>query len=407
MLAFTSYLFTWQQDQDKVLQFSWGIFMEPSIPIENWLGRLGAVISHMFFYWGPGLASFFLVGIFGKLGVTLLKHAPLQPFWKFAKVSVLALVFSAISLEFVLHSQPFPWGGAFGESTYIWLSNFLGNAGLFLLLLFFAAAFVIWVFNPKLSNFGRIPNFDINLPQMPSFKGLIPKYVPSTQEASSSGTATETRKKKEVSPVAESRPAQAVKDEPVEEVIDNTLKPNFLESFKEKGDSLDFDLSEETTEKVEEPVVEDELEFDISAPKKPKPIPVDNTTLEINAPEGQPVVESVGGEEVDDTAALKVNIHSNHDPGVSHAELDNIDHSEPYDPKADLSRYEAPSPELLEDYSEHKVEIDRAELEANKDQIIETLLNYKIEITKIRATIGPTVTLYEIIPAWPFYSKID
>src|SRR5690606_12887885 len=54
--------------------------------------------------------------------------------------------------------------------------------------------------------------------------------------------------------------------------------------------------------------------------------------------------------------------------------------------------------ELLLDYPEDKIQIDRAEVEANKDQIIETLSNYKIEITKIRATIGPTVTLYEIIP---------
>ena len=53
----------------------------------------------------------------------------------------------------------------------------------------------------------------------------------------------------------------------------------------------------------------------------------------------------------------------------------------------------------LYDYADQKVEIDRAELEANKDQIIETLLNYKIEIIKIKATIGPTVTLYEIVPA--------
>jgi S-DNA-T family DNA segregation ATPase FtsK/SpoIIIE len=80
-------------------------------------------------------------------------------------------------------------------------------------------------------------------------------------------------------------------------------------------------------------------------------------------------------------------------------EEDNINHSEPYDPTRDLSDYQHPDLELLLDYTEENVEIDRAELEANKDQIIATLLNYKIEITKIRATIGPTVTLYEIIPA--------
>jgi S-DNA-T family DNA segregation ATPase FtsK/SpoIIIE len=78
---------------------------------------------------------------------------------------------------------------------------------------------------------------------------------------------------------------------------------------------------------------------------------------------------------------------------------ENPTHSAPYDPTLDLSNYVFPEIKLMNDYSDKKVEIDRDELESNKDQIIETLLNYKIEITKIRATIGPTVTLYEIIPA--------
>ncbi|MFQ5445373.1 MAG: DNA translocase FtsK, partial [Saprospiraceae bacterium] len=73
--------------------------------------------------------------------------------------------------------------------------------------------------------------------------------------------------------------------------------------------------------------------------------------------------------------------------------------TEPYDPTLELSSYEYPVLALLRDYNDSKVEIDRTELEANKDQIVETLLNYKIEIVKIRATIGPTVTLYEIVPA--------
>ncbi|MBK6902146.1 MAG: DNA translocase FtsK [Saprospirales bacterium] len=73
--------------------------------------------------------------------------------------------------------------------------------------------------------------------------------------------------------------------------------------------------------------------------------------------------------------------------------------SEPYDPTLELASYEHPILALLNDYADQKIEIDRAELEANKDQIIATLLNYKIEIVKIRATIGPTVTLYEIVPA--------
>ena len=70
-----------------------------------------------------------------------------------------------------------------------------------------------------------------------------------------------------------------------------------------------------------------------------------------------------------------------------------------YDPTLDLQDFEYPSVELLDDHGEEKVEVDTAELERNKDQIVETLNNYKIEISKIKATVGPTVTLYEIVPA--------
>jgi S-DNA-T family DNA segregation ATPase FtsK/SpoIIIE len=70
-----------------------------------------------------------------------------------------------------------------------------------------------------------------------------------------------------------------------------------------------------------------------------------------------------------------------------------------YDPKLDLSRFELPNIDLLAEHSTGTVQINKQELEANKNKIVETLNNYKIEISKIKATVGPTVTLYEIIPA--------
>jgi S-DNA-T family DNA segregation ATPase FtsK/SpoIIIE len=70
-----------------------------------------------------------------------------------------------------------------------------------------------------------------------------------------------------------------------------------------------------------------------------------------------------------------------------------------YDPTLDLPDYKYPSIELLEDHQSDGVNIDTEELERNKNQIISTLNNYKIQISKIKATIGPTVTLYEIVPA--------
>ncbi|VTQ04647.1 Stage III sporulation protein E [Sphingobacterium daejeonense] len=69
-----------------------------------------------------------------------------------------------------------------------------------------------------------------------------------------------------------------------------------------------------------------------------------------------------------------------------------------YDPKLDLSGYQYPGLDLLKDYGTGKITINQQELEANKNKIVETLRNYSIEIEHIKATIGPTVTLYEIIP---------
>lgn len=70
----------------------------------------------------------------------------------------------------------------------------------------------------------------------------------------------------------------------------------------------------------------------------------------------------------------------------------------PYDPRRDLSRYQFPTLQLLNDYGQTVAKVDQEELEANKERIVDTLRNYKIEIAKIKATVGPTVTLYEIVP---------
>ncbi len=70
-----------------------------------------------------------------------------------------------------------------------------------------------------------------------------------------------------------------------------------------------------------------------------------------------------------------------------------------YDPTLDLSKFQLPKIELLQPYGDGKITFDKEEIEANKDRIVDTLKNYNIEIKEIKATIGPTVTLYEIVPA--------
>jgi len=84
---------------------------------------------------------------------------------------------------------------------------------------------------------------------------------------------------------------------------------------------------------------------------------------------------------------------------VSEIQQKNLENLEPYDPKKDLSSYKYPTIDLLENHGSGTTTIDRNELENNKNQIVETLKNFNISISSIRATVGPTVTLYEITPA--------
>jgi len=172
-IAFVSYLYTWKMDQDKVLRFSWGMLFQSELSVQNWLGRLGALLSNMFFYWGFGLPSMILVVLLIRLGFDLITRKPLMPFLILARNSFAIMAFFSLVLEFLFRRSEFTWGGAFGESTCFWLTNFLGQIGLFLLILFSTGAYLIWRFNP---NFDHLtlsnPFAGLDLPSMDFFKGV-------------------------------------------------------------------------------------------------------------------------------------------------------------------------------------------------------------------------------------------
>ena len=96
---------------------------------------------------------------------------------------------------------------------------------------------------------------------------------------------------------------------------------------------------------------------------------------------------------------LDIEVHVNEEETLSQKDISNkLEELGEYDPKLDLSNYKIPKINLLEEYGSGKIEIDKTELEANKNRIVETLGTYKIGISSISATIGPTITLYEIVP---------
>lgn len=140
-------------------------------------------------------------------------------------------------------------------------------------------------------------------------------------------------------------------------------------------------------EELQEEVIDKaELTFDIPE-VKPKSKPITLQELEIELEE--PILDEVEEEAKEE---VEIKVEKSIEERILNGEVEN------YDPKLDLAMYEYPTVDLLEDRGPSKMPVTREELEQNKDKIVETLANYKIGIQNIKATIGPTVTLYEIVP---------
>ena len=362
LIAFTSYLFTWKVDQDLVLRFSWELLLQNQFEMSNWLGRLGAIVSNMFFYWGFGVASYLFIYLFVTIGTGMIRRLPLSRYWQKIRYAIFSVLFLSVFLEFFTMGSEFPWGGAFGESVNFWLYRFVGSAGIVVLFIFLALAMLVWYVNP---NFNEL-TFSQMLKEVQFFFSDL-----------SQGRFRR-----------RPRPTKNIEKE------QERLRPGFQSPLKaagKKDDPSTLSLEEEP----EKPLTlrpgdreeRNQLAFDLVEKQKKKALPKGDAEFEIEEIPGEGVPLETGPAPVRDPAL------------AAFADEENVNHSEPYDPTLELSSYEHPTSNLLKDYSDQKQEIDREELEANKDQIIETLLNYKIEITKIRATIGPTVTLYEIVPA--------
>lgn len=374
LVASVSYVFTWKEDQDKILNNPFSALGEGDLVLANWLGRLGAVTGNALVYWGFGLPALVLPILVIGFGLRKFLGVGLKTWYARASKSILGMVYMSMLLAFAFSWTQFPWGGAFGESTTEWLSLFMGFFGVLLSLLFILAATIIIQFNPTIEWKGEFLAF-------PNFK--MPEWKMSWAEL---GLDIFKKKKQEVASDTD-QPLAVSLDQDGEEG-DDVLQPGFLDRFLEENqDENEEPSADEDTDDIEalELDLEDfEVEDSKAGDAKPE--------LEINEPH--------------DTTAITDSFAEGHVPPTFSGVQDKVflmdqesaEHTEPYDPTLDLSSFEPPVLELLQEYSDGNIQIDRAEVEANKDQIIETLLNYKIEITKIRATIGPTVTLYEIVP---------
>jgi S-DNA-T family DNA segregation ATPase FtsK/SpoIIIE len=350
-IAFTSYLFTWKEDQPTVLNgFS-------NNKASNLLGNLGAYVSYEFINHGFGIASYFICSFFFILGVNWLFRKKIFSIGRNLRYVIGGLLFLSMTLSFITRGSDFSWGGAVGEMISDWLIRLLGWIGTAALLFVSGLAFIIWRFNPvfkvpAIAKKDKKP-FGIEANEQDGARLFVDESVRNGRgnllKEGGTGAVIPSQPESNSGPDSEIRlvEKESSEDSPGGVSPDELFKPKPVQNL---ANSLDEGKS--------------------SGPRK-------GAGLELEIKQVSPKEEVV-----EELPFIKPNVPPLPD----------------YEPTWDLRDYQYPSLDLLDVHGSEKIIQDAGELEANKNQIINTLKNYDIDIQKISATVGSTVTLYEIVP---------
>ena len=359
-LACLSYLFTWQSDQDRVINKSLieFLFDGNTTPVDNWLGKFGAWSSHLLIYKWFGLSSFGFCILLFISGIKILLDYAILPIKKTYTVTFLFMIWGALFLGFFSNKINY-LGGSFGFHINQWLEISLGRFGAFALIILLLYLTIVILFNPN-------------------FKALFRWFKQSSRID-------------EEENIIENNENLDSEQEPVlasDIHVVNTIKDEEIEEEK-ISKTVDFSEDKEEEKTEENEIIESDLEITYKEPEKKTSSTMSND-FEVEVPEEDKLI---------DNKELQV-IEGKEEEVLSDNEVDDLSKEfGEYDPKLDLSSYVLPPIDLLKDYGKGGINVDKDELENNKNKIVETLLNYKIDISKIKATVGPTVTLYEIVPA--------
>jgi S-DNA-T family DNA segregation ATPase FtsK/SpoIIIE len=371
LLACTSFLFSGDNDLHLILGGDSTTRIADAPQYENWMGKMGAWAAYLLMFKGFGVGAFFICYVLIMLGSQLVVQATPTPFFKSFRWMTYGMLFIPLILGFLFHHReddPFPhivldindrFVGAYGLWITQWFTFTMGRIGTGVVLFGIAATSFLLHFGSWV---------DQSIQRMKERKLLQKEADTQAQidRAEEEALAqVEIEEQPEIVP-----PPIAGQPEEVTTITNTFIVP-------EPSDEDLLSQIEIISPAEEETERERETEPEIGLNEMET---VDLTDLEsdlgmeVQGPVNEEILSS---EEVDERLA---------DFGD-------------YDPKLDLSRYEAPSIEFLKNHTTGGIKITKEELEANKNKIIETLNHYKIEIEKIKATIGPTVTLYEINPA--------
>ena len=336
LLAFISFFIHGQQDQSVVSQLS-----NRNETANNWLGKVGAYLADLFIYKGFGAASFLFVKLFFLTGAFLVLDLPLKKlrttwFWDLFAVIIISILFG-----FFATSLP-ELGGTIGYEMNLFFQDFIGKIGTLLLLI--TGLIIYLLFKIKIS-----PD---------SIKSFFEK------------------KKKDIT--TDLNEMNGTNSDGSYNLEEYAVDENAADELTDKP-TTQFEINKETLKPTISSYSEIELEPTLKTEPTPTPIPQPEL---IKTNDDSFVIErALDDDIVEENLAAKIV----------------ADFGE-FDPTLELSNYKFPTIDLLKEYTSVGITINQEELEENKNKIVETLRNYKIDIAQIKATVGPSVTLYEIVP---------
>jgi DNA segregation ATPase FtsK/SpoIIIE, S-DNA-T family len=403
IVSFVSHAFTWKEDQDKIIKKA-SAFLVENVVSKNWLGRLGTYISNFFIAEGFGVSAYLIPCFTMALGLNLFSNNRIFNIKRFAVFIFIALPLLSLLFSFIFYDKAtYAFGGYVGDYLYDTFTLFMGRTGLLLLFILLGISYAIWKYNyvfslPKFNKKTEEPlvvnNADGNI-------NSLTEETPALQEATlvinEHYNETDIEKEKKgkknkqtiIEPIWEN-PAALQEAEADDSDIQLVLKNEHIPS------SVHVVLPKNTSKgNKEEPLVHNMI------PNEKESL----SHLPLGEAETITEEESVINKLKSKTASpANIELTINTEPIVPKEEVLEISDAkpakpEPYDPLLNLRGYKYPSVELLENHGSEKIIQDPTELENYKNQIINTLKNYDIQIQRIAATVGPTVTLYEIVPA--------
>ena len=391
--SIVSYIFYWAEDMSAIAE----IGSPMGTPeFKNICGQGGALVAHRLVGGGFGLFAVVISFVFLVLGWRLFRYKPLR-LYRFLLIFSLVLVLGSLTMAYIFGAK---WGvfgsglgGEYGLSLELWLGNVIGSVGTLLVLI------AGWIMTGLLINRNFL------------------QVVDSAGEQVVGGVTSVTRRAfarlhrgKDDATSEESLEEKALEEESEESYVEVTDDSPFVDTDEERPTEEERPAEDTTTEE-EQP--EEEVAPEEETPAKPTiddlfvveplteeeqdgdaPVNVDDILgiRESNeeSAEAEPTELSAESEESAEGDPLVITVQEFKPKEAEEEKLDL------YDPMLDLAHYDPPTAQLLTDHKSVSA-IDEEEIFRNKERIRETLLHFHIPIISMTATVGPTVTLYEIV----------